>query len=125
MKLGTKVKYIRIDTEDDKKTGFYPSIGTLGTVVDADKTGIRVKWEKGTKDEGVWWCGYEDVEEVQNLIMFETKRDIYNELTKLLTDYENPTDVEDYDDYIWEAELYEMLVKIQNRWEDTITADED
>lgn len=55
--------------------------------------------------------------------MFETKKDIYNELTKLLTDYENPMDVEDYDDIDWEAELYEMLVKIQNRWEDTITAD--
>ena len=55
--------------------------------------------------------------------MFETKRDIYNELTKLLTDYEHPEDVEDYDDVDWEAELYEMLVKIQNRWEDTITAD--
>lgn len=57
--------------------------------------------------------------------MFETKKDIYNELTKLLTDYENPTDVEDYDDIDWESELYKMLVKIQNRWEDTITADED
>jgi hypothetical protein len=57
--------------------------------------------------------------------MFETKKDIYNELIKLLTDYENPMDVEDYDDIDWEAELYEMLVKIANRWEDTITADED
>lgn len=56
--------------------------------------------------------------------MFETKKDIYNELVKLLTDYEHPEDVEDYDDINWEAELYEMLVKIQNRWEDTITADE-
>ena len=56
--------------------------------------------------------------------MFETKKDIYNKLVKLLTDYEHPDDVEDYDDIDWEAELYEMLVKIQNRWEDTITADE-
>ena len=54
--------------------------------------------------------------------MFKTKKDIYNELVKLLTDYEHPEDVEDYDDIDWEAELYEMLVKIQNRWEDTITA---
>ena len=26
--------------------------------------------------------------------MFETKKDIYNELIKLLTDYENPEDIE-------------------------------
>ena len=57
--------------------------------------------------------------------MYQTKRDIYEELTALLTHYEHPEDVEDYDDIEWEAELYEMLVKIQNRWEDTITADED
>lgn len=56
--------------------------------------------------------------------MFQTKRDIYNELVKLLTDYEHPEDVEYYDDIDWEAELYEMLVKIQNRWEDTITAED-
>ena len=56
--------------------------------------------------------------------MFETKKDIYNELVKLLTNYEHPEDFEGYDDIDWEAELYEMLVKIQNRWEDTITADE-
>ena len=57
--------------------------------------------------------------------MFQTKMDIYDELIKLLTDYEHPEDVEDYDDVDWEAELYKMLCKIANRWEDTITADED
>ena len=56
--------------------------------------------------------------------MFETKKDIYNELVKLLTEYEHPEDDKDYDDREWEAELYEMLVKIQNRWEDTITEEE-
>ena len=55
--------------------------------------------------------------------MFITKKDIYNELTILLTDYENPNDVEDWEDREWETELYEMLVKIQNRWEDTITTE--
>ena len=126
MKIGTRVRYIHIDTEDDKATGFYPPIGTFGFVVDTDKTGIRVKWDSGTKYEGVWWCAYEDVEEVKNkdLGMCQTKRDIYEELTKLLTDYENTMDVEDYDDIDWEAELYEMLVKIQNRWEDVITAED-
>ena len=56
--------------------------------------------------------------------MPETKEKIYDELTKLLTEYEWPDDSEDYIERDWEAELYEMLVKIQNRWEDTITADE-
>ena len=56
--------------------------------------------------------------------MAQTKRDIYEELVTLLTNYEHPEDCEDYDDIDWEAEFYEMLVKVQNRWEDTITADE-
>lgn len=56
--------------------------------------------------------------------MPETKQDIYNALCKLLTEYENLEDIEDYDNIDWEAELYKMLVKIQNRWEDTITAAE-
>ena len=54
----------------------------------------------------------------------QTKQDIYDELSALLTQYENPIDVANYEDVNWENELYEMLVKIQNRWEDTITADE-
>ena len=56
--------------------------------------------------------------------MYQTKRDIYEEMTTLLTHYEHPEDYENYEDVDWEAELYKMLVKIQNRWEDTITADE-
>lgn len=55
--------------------------------------------------------------------MFETKKDIYDELSRVLTDYENRASI--FEDIDWEVELYEMLVKIQNRWEDTITADED
>ena len=50
-----------------------------------------------------------------------TKENIYDELVKLLTDYEHPEDVADYDDIEWECELYEMLVKIQNNWESVIT----
>jgi hypothetical protein len=55
--------------------------------------------------------------------MFETKRDIYEELVGVLTAYEHPEDDEDYDDTDWEDVLYRMLVKIQNRWDDTITAE--
>lgn len=56
--------------------------------------------------------------------MYQSKRDIYEELTALLTNYEHPEDYEGWYETNWEAALYEMLVKIQNRWEDTITADE-
>ena len=63
MKIGIRVRYIHIDNEEDKNTGFYPPIGTLGTVVDIDETGIRVKWDSGTKGDCIWWCDYEDVEE--------------------------------------------------------------
>jgi len=51
--------------------------------------------------------------------MPETKQSIYNELSRTLTEHEgNPhLPSEDAED------LYNMLVKIQNHWEDTITAD--
>lgn len=54
--------------------------------------------------------------------MFETKKDIYEELSRVLTDYEHRGDF--FNDIDWETELYEMLVKIQNRWEDTIVSEE-
>ena len=57
--------------------------------------------------------------------MFETKNDIYEELVRLLTDYEHHEDIEDYGNIDWETELYTMLVKIQNRWEDVITVNEE
>ena len=53
-----------------------------------------------------------------------TKQEIYDEMCKLLTDYEHPEE-DGYDDIDWEAELYDMLVKIQRRWEDVITVQND
>ena len=44
------------------------------------------------------------------------KQIIYDELSRVLTNYE----CGEYS----EKDLYEMLVKIQNRWEDTITAED-
>ena len=43
------------------------------------------------------------------------KQMIYDELSKVLTDYENME--------VFEDALYEMLVKIQNNWETIITAE--
>lgn len=47
--------------------------------------------------------------------MVETKNTIYDELSRVLTDYEEMSATED--------DLYDMLCKIQNNWEDVITAD--
>lgn len=47
-----------------------------------------------------------------------TKENIYDEMCRLLTDYENMNGVTD-------SELYAMLVKIQNNWEAVITVQED
>ena len=53
--------------------------------------------------------------------MHETKQTIYDELSRILTDYEHfQMDVQDSCQM-----LYDVLVKIQKRWEDTITAEED
>lgn len=47
-----------------------------------------------------------------------TKESIYDEMCRLLTDYEDMNGVTEID-------LYEMLVKIQNNWEAIITVQED
>lgn len=44
-----------------------------------------------------------------------TKEDIYDEMCRLLTEYEDGSDM------VTECELYDMLVKIQRHWEDVIT----
>ena len=51
-------------------------------------------------------------------IVFMEREDIYNEIVKTLTNYEIPED-EEY--RTTEEDLYLLLVKIQNRWEDVIT----
>ena len=53
----------------------------------------------------------------------ETKETIYEEMCTLLTDYEHKEELDEDETIDWEYELYHMLVKIQNRWEDTITSD--
>lgn len=60
---GSRVKYIKSDTPESKATGYYPPIGTLGTIHDINTNQIEVKWDEGTKGNGVWWCNKEDVEE--------------------------------------------------------------
>lgn len=65
MKVDTRVRYIRIDNEEDKATGYYPPIGTLGTVIAVYEDDIIVKWDSGTEGDGAWYCEIADVEEVE------------------------------------------------------------
>ena len=51
-----------------------------------------------------------------------SKSEIYDELSKVLTDYEGNGDKDLKDD---PKPLYDMLVKIQNNWENTITSNLD
>lgn len=53
-------------------------------------------------------------------IIYMEREDIYNEIVRTLTNYEIP---EDEEHRTTEKDLYFLLVKIQNRWEDTITAE--
>ena len=48
-----------------------------------------------------------------------TKQALYDEMCKLLTEYEDGSDM------VNAGELYDMLVKIQNNWEPVITAQND
>ena len=63
IKVGSRVKYVRVDTDEDKATGYYPPVGTLGTVKFADEFGYQVKWDEGTKP-GAWYCDLGDIEEI-------------------------------------------------------------
>lgn len=64
MEVGQRVRYICEDTESAKATGFFPPIGTHGTVMEIDEDGLRVQWDSGTRGDGDWWCDFEDVEKV-------------------------------------------------------------
>ena len=48
-------------------------------------------------------------------ISIQTKEQIYDEMCRVLTEYEDDNDM------ITENELYDMLVTIQNNWESVIT----
>lgn len=64
MKIGDRVRYIRYDTEETKASGYFPPIGTHGTVMEIDEDGPCVKWDSGTIGDGEWWCDFKDVENV-------------------------------------------------------------
>ena len=79
MKVDTRVRYIRIDNEEVKSSGYYPPSGTLGTVKAVYEEEILVKWDAGTIDNGEWYCELTDVEivDVANSVKEEPKMTIY------------------------------------------------
>lgn len=64
--INALVKYNRVDTPEDKESGFYPPIGTFGVIEEVDDRGFHVRWDEGTKGDGIWWCKIDDVEVVYN-----------------------------------------------------------
>lgn len=52
------------------------------------------------------------------------KNNLYDQLSRLITDFENPEEVENYYGIDWQLELYAMLVKIQKAWEELTGDDE-
>lgn len=54
----------------------------------------------------------------------KAKNNLYDQLSELLTTFENPEEVENYYDIDWQLELYDMLVKIQKVWEELTGDDE-
>ena len=52
IEIGDKVRYIAEDTDDAKKSGFYPPKGTIGVVIGIDPADdiapYHIKWPAGT-----------------------------------------------------------------------------
>ena len=71
-------------------------------------------WEVDCDDEDYLRQFYNDNQEDE----IKTKEQIYDEMCRVLTEYENDNDM------ITENELYDMLVTIQNNWESVITKQE-
>ena len=57
---------------------------------------------------------------IRKKVEIVTRESIYDEMCKVLTNYENAEDGDKFTEY----ELYDMLVKIQNNWESVITVQE-
>lgn len=66
MKVGARVRYICKYIWEEICAGYYPPVGTFGTVERIEDSGdILVQWDSGTKGDGRWWCGSDEVEEVE------------------------------------------------------------
>lgn len=69
IEVGDKVRYIGENTDANKKLGFYPPKGTIGTVTRVEDGFFLyyVKWQKGTtKHDGCWYVSRDEIELVCN-----------------------------------------------------------
>jgi hypothetical protein len=90
LKVGSRVRYIREDSKEDKDTGFYPPIGTRGTIVSiGSNLDIEVKWDSGTDRDGIWWCSAKDVVEVE----FSLKELIEEKVDEIFLAYQNAHEI--------------------------------
>lgn len=64
IKEGSRVVYIKEDHPEKKSLGYYPPIGTYGTVISVDAKDVLVQWDNGTLP-GKWWCGLDDVTKIK------------------------------------------------------------
>lgn len=70
MQVGMRVRYIHEVSGYEKRLGFFPPIGTFGTIEKVDpvlegEEQILVQWDSGTISDGRWWCYWTDAEIVE------------------------------------------------------------
>lgn len=96
----------------DKELCSYTFNGTFDGELPETRKGLAAEY--GVKPEDIKVKAITKKTESKKLNETETKQSLYDEISRVLTDYENNDADND--------ELYKTLVKVQNRWEDTITA---
>ena len=96
----------------DKELCSYTFNGTFDEELPETRKGLAAEY--GVKPEDIKVKAITKKTESKKLNETETKQSLYDEISRVLTDYENNDADND--------ELYKTLVKVQNRWEDTITA---
>lgn len=90
-----------------------------------DKDGVIPIPDNGEFLSGSWGLDCDNEDYVRKFYNdnqedeIKTKEQIYDEMCRVLTEYENDNDM------ITENELYDMLVTIQNNWESVITKQEE
>lgn len=85
--VGTVVMFINQDKHNEEP-GFYPELGTLGTVLKHNSCcieGYLIQWEPGsTDDDGQWYCGPNDMISIKELDVILKKQGYH------LTKYTKP-----------------------------------
>ena len=98
IKIGSRVMYVKVDTEEDQASGYYPPIGTLGTVKYVDDSSCYVKWDEGTAGDGTWWCDFVAIEKVQDAdmdlstfaLIADNRKDAYISHIEFELGFDNP-----------------------------------